>query len=41
MKLENPKTPKLYVSPKIHKQGNPGGPAITQSILKQAICLSL
>ena len=28
MKLENPKTPKLDASPKIHKQGNPGRTAV-------------
>ena len=39
MKLENPKTPKLYASPKICKQGNPWRPAIN-SINSQTINLS-
>ena len=28
LKLENPKTPKFYASPKIHEQGNPERPVV-------------
>ena len=28
LKITNPKTPKFYISPKIHKPNNPGRPAI-------------
>ena len=41
LKLENPKTPKFYTSPKIHKPGNPERPVFNSLILTQAIYLSL
>ena len=31
LKVTNPKTPKFYISPKIHKPNNPGRPAINST----------